>query len=592
MTITMTIVVFDGLRHGELTKLTNRLLQSPTARLVRVWVAKEQAGITRTMERTLREDLPTISVVVPDIVKRAELKDPASGAKADVTLLTTAPSDPWLLFYGVQPPERGTRRIVLSRSVATQLGLPMEVKQKKVLPTKSRITLRVFREEGDRMGEATLSVEVSGVIDTGNAAATAFLDRDIMDAIEDYQTGRTVPRFGWPGVVRPVPPTYRAYLAYSRRPLAAMDHLRLTSQGLRAEELLPERSAEERSYGGLIDDEGLLVYRIRPAAASADLRVGVPPDEIEQLTAADDVVFPWCQPRRLNVGGRLYRIIGCTGRLRWLKERCAAAVACFPPNSPARGIYLMDRVRGSDATADRPIEVRIANTVRIPLESVRREAAPRPRLIGLGVVPAPLLAHVEMLERGEAVWDVSTRTFVRPNQENSYYMARVYARTLGDVPGLDAALRRRGYATESARMQVEENQAHHETILRIQRIVGGVALGACVVVACVLLFGVTNRSRGSIGILRVMGVARSDIFFLMATQALAISMIGSALTAAFGYTAAVSIDRFLAPCVLPTYDLAIIVAAVAAVPLLGVLFPAWHASRIDPAEAIAEGKTT
>jgi putative ABC transport system permease protein len=574
----LTIAIMDGARHGAVLVLTNRLLTSPTALRVELWVAKENSGLTRTMEESLSREIPELALVVPDIKKTAKLENAVSGIKVDVSLLTTKPRDPYLMFYGITAPQEGERTIVLTRPLAKQLGINSVTDH---LP----LLLHITRDEDGGQGQAELEVSVAGVIDTGEQeSAIAFLDRDVMDAIEDFQQGRAVPDLGWPGVVRPVPVSYRGFVAWSKSPFTEIDFVRLQSRGLDAEELYSDRTgAIRRSLSGLVNDDGLLVYWVRPSAAttSNELRVSITPEDIERLTDADDVVLPCCEPVTLD--------LGVTGRPRWLKECIRDPGSCFPVNAPELSAYVIDDAIDA-SQPDRTIAIPFAGSGTINLQVVSNSTCTVQASNPIVTVPAPLLAHLEMLAAGSAAWDSSTNTFTRPASENTYYLARAYARRLDDVPTLDAELQQRGFTTESARTRVEENREHLSTIVTLVWLVGGCTIVALIAMLVVLFFGATDQQRQSIGILRVMGVSRFDIFVFMVIRALATGVCGAAMTIVFALVAVKTIDLLVLPCVVIPLDLAVIAGGSILLPCIGVLWPAWYASRLDPADAITSGR--
>ena len=125
---------------------------------------------------------------------------------ASLTLNTTKPGDPLLKFYGLDVLKRGERGAVISRAVADALKLKyhaVEGTDRLAFDGEPTVTLRVSRaddepEPGKPPGR-TMPLALRGVFDPGGASSkgsTAYLDREVMDQIQDYKMGRSVELYG------------------------------------------------------------------------------------------------------------------------------------------------------------------------------------------------------------------------------------------------------------------------------------------------------------------------------------------------------------------------------------------------------------
>ena len=115
-----------------------------------------------------------------------------------------------------------------------------------------------------------------------------------------------------------------------------------------------------------------------------------------------------------------------------------------------------------------------------------------------------------------------------------------------------------------------------------------VALSVAFGIASVLAISVTQRTR-EIGILRAMGIRRSQILQVFLLQGGILGLIGSAVGASFGYALVMVFNQFgpkLFYIEVPSYLIGGATAVATVVGILAALAPAWRASRLDPVQAI------
>ena len=115
-----------------------------------------------------------------------------------------------------------------------------------------------------------------------------------------------------------------------------------------------------------------------------------------------------------------------------------------------------------------------------------------------------------------------------------------------------------------------------------------VAVSVAFGIASVLAISVTQRTR-EIGILRAMGIRRSQILQVFLLQGALLGLIGSAIGASFGYLLEMAFNQFgpkLFYIEVPSYLISGAAAVATVVGILAALAPAWRASRLDPVQAI------
>ena len=141
-----------------------------------------------------------------------------------------------------------------------------------------------------------------------------------------------------------------------------------------------------------------------------------------------------------------------------------------------------------------------------------------------------------------------------------------------------------------------------DTSLRV--LVAVVAIG-------VFLFGVitvfsvlvdsTDRKKGMIGILRVMGISGPGVFFILLARAVIIGVMAAAVCCGIGVLLAALLGKTIAGAeylawlpqvrvVLGPSEYLLVTAGAILCAAFGVLMPAVKASRLDPFDAIMEGQ--
>jgi putative ABC transport system permease protein len=160
----------------------------------------------------------------------------------------------------------------------------------------------------------------------------------------------------------------------------------------------------------------------------------------------------------------------------------------------------------------------------------------------------------------------------------------------------------RHYAVSSEHERITEIHEQDSSLQLLVLVVGlGVFLFGVLTVFSVLLDS-TDRKRGVIGILRVMGVSRGGIFLIVLLRAAAIGVLAGVVAAVAGWsiqsllracnTSNSSAMSWLPPIHLAIHpaDVVVVIAGAILCAAVGAILPAWKASRLDPFDAIVEGR--
>lgn len=174
--------------------------------------------------------------------------------------------------------------------------------------------------------------------------------------------------------------------------------------------------------------------------------------------------------------------------------------------------------------------------------------------------------------------------------------ARIYAKTIDDVPALEQWLNAQHIETSSQRAEIENVKAINHVLTVIFAVIGVAAVAGCLASMGGAFLANVDRKRRSLAVLRLMGFERRAIVWQLMLQALVLSLggfvvglllyaLGSAL---FNHLLGSSqqIQGFV--CAI-TWLHALTALALVIVMSVGVsLIGAWRANHIHPAESLRE----
>lgn len=605
--IVLPILLLLGLKRGHVAELRQELLESPTGRQVTIWSGQHADLITKELVTELTQSIAGIDLVIPELQKLVSVRSVGDASAArepiDVTLFSSRAGDPILRQAGCEIPDDDDACIVVSDIVASRLeasvGDDLEVIVRRTTTT------------GEET--ATAKLRLTAILQQdSDKSPIGYATFGFLDNCDQWTRGLWIESLGWPASGDPIPAKYRSYLLFTEGPTLTDEDVRtLKDRGFTAE---ITSDMVEKTLGGAIPEEQaakLVVWRIIPDGATEHTPIWVtnPPGEFEAVTHADDVVVAWNSPRK--VGDTQRSLVGLSLKKRsWLRTFLRTRQLAFEPTESA-AVFL-----ASPAIEIPRLEFPARNGTVIALTAKAKtepdQPIPLPESLGAGiretsqlfVTPAHFLARLASFERGEADYDAATRVFVEKPTPSAYGKARVFTHNIDQVPVVVDALVQRDFSVKSESGRISEI---HEQDASLQLLVWVVATGVFlfgVVTVFSVLLDSTDRKRGVMGILRVMGVSRRGIFLLVLARAAALGILAGLLAAVAGY----GIQNILAwtppagsfvshwkPRVsieIGPLDIAVVIAGAILCAAIGAILPAFRASRIDPFDAIVEGRFT
>ena len=643
--ICLPILMLLGIKRGHVAELRRDLVTSPVGRQVTFWSARKGELMDRAAVARLSDDLPSVDVIIPEtqrVVRLSRIAIPSAasspGAEVGVsaTIYATRPGDPILSQLGIKAPAAGERSIVLGEGLAKRLEVRVG----------ESVELHLTRGRDDQEERVSLTCGVLAVMPTEQQdASIGYLDLDLLDACEQYVRGQRVEALNWPSARTAARDGYSSYLIFCERDndLTDDDRKFLADRGF----LLTDRTEHPPiPFDRLLAPQSRAALRVYEAATTQtsqrpEPRLFISPSEISEQTTADDVVLPWNPPATAVADGREWILAGLSlPRRTWLREyfvhadlpfdydaepfqartlepidplalvctlgesqsltiKCAQLATDSPlPTTQVEGASPGNSSAQDNSTGESADPVSALDVANSP----SNERVPADTLPPIAIVPANVTAWLAAHRAGMADYDPAIQLFVPLPQPPVYDRARLYTRTIDDVPAVVAALFGRKFAVMSETGRIAEIHRQDRSLQLLVWVVGaGVFLFGIVTVISVLMDS-TDRKRGSIGILRVMGVSPGGIFVSILLRSAMIGLLAAVLSLVCGWGLATVLEWQPAvatdwlhwkPVVhieLHPWDMGLVAAGALLCCGLGSLPPAWRASRLDPFDAIVEGR--
>jgi ABC-type lipoprotein release transport system permease subunit len=607
--ICLPILLLLGLKRGHVEELRRELITSPTGRQILFWTSQDGELLDARGLDALQQTLPQAELMIPDQQRVVMVRAAEDALPMTITLYSSRKGDPILRQCGCDVLEKGEKAIVVPTNVAEALGVSVG----------ATLEIVVRREVNGQDDTSAVNMLVKGIYTAGgDRADIGYVDSDILSYFEQFVRGYAVPDLSWKAAPVAAPDTYAAYLYLFEKgqSLSRDDEEYLATRGLKFEEIDVKQVWELGTFFKSEAAAKICGLRIYSEASRADpgRRLSLAPSELtEILSIPDDVAIPWNQPLDITLNGQKALCVGLSlNRRCWLRKELVADGLAFPFDADSIGITWPFRTGlSSDTTSldladGTGLEVRqTALGLESPVSALQGTGESEPTITPMAdyaVVPVDFLARLTSLKHGTAIFDPQTRLIAPTPVAVVFDKVRLFARTIDDVPSLTERLFDAKFAVQSEDARIQEIQEQDASLRLLVLVVGlGVFLFGVLTVISVLVDS-TDRKRGTLGILRVMGVSKLGVFWIVVLRAAAIGFFAGCLSVVFGKLLEVFLgwtappDSLLAvwkPTVrislLPQDILLVFIGALVCA-CVGAVYPALRASRIDPFDAIVEGR--
>ncbi|MDA7884785.1 hypothetical protein N9B23_00275 [bacterium] len=638
--ICLPILLLIGLKNGHVAELRKELLTSPVGRQVIFWSSQSGDLLTDEVLTGIENSVTNTALIIPESQRLVFLLPAESGESSDegvpLTLYSTMAGDPILGQFDADKIRDSFREIVLASNIAEQAGLVIG----------DSVQIRLVRRRAGEEESHLVPLKIVGILPASDEQKNiGYADISLMKMLETYGTGSSVPQLEIQAMKSlRATDRYESMLLFcfkgSGTELTANDQTFLESRGLLVSEV---EDPELKTLYGALDErvlEELRVYQLR--RDDDNLERFSPISDAPQLLsrnteADDDFVIRWCPPVERQIGEAQQQVIGLTlptkrqtggwiqnyltQQARWFtyQESVDQPLSYYPVSSKIGDgaepvtLKLKDQIEivlaprvGLEADQKSPTVPAAqpegeSNAATAPVaEPLTAEAADSAGTDYL-IVPGPLLAYLNQFELGLIEYDAISGQFIEPDPVMAFTKARLYTETIDDVPAAVETLANQNFAVLSESSRIAEIQTQDGSL---QILVGVVAVGVFffgVITVFSVLVDSTDRKKGTIGILRVMGLPGMGVFFVVLFRSLVIGVLAALLCMLVGLV----LGQFLAadlsevelfiwkPVItvaLGISDYLLIAAGAILCAALGSIMPAIRASRLDPFDAIMEGQ--
>jgi len=309
-----------------------------------------------------------------------------------------------------------------------------------------------------------------------------------------------------------------------------------------------------------------------------------------KLRGRGAVLLPYTRIKALTLDGQAVPLFGLS-----LSEGQAAALGIAAPpwgrlDAGAKGAHWRQILLPA-ASGLPPVQVEAlfqarGRALRFPL----RVAGSSPGAQAL--VPLELLATLRTAEQREVHYDPQQGELLL--ERAGFRGFRLYTRSIDAVPGLARELRGQGIEVIAEIEAIERIRVLDQGLTRIFWLVALVGIAGGIAALVASLYAAVERKKQPLGVMRLLGFSRRDLFRFPVYQGLIIALLSLGIASAGYFGLAAVINRVFAAdlamgqriCHLPAGYLVGAALGTLLLAWTSTLFAAWKSTRVEPAEAL------
>ena len=582
------LLILFGLKFGTIEVLRYRLVQDPRNREIRPMVSTsfDAAWFEEMRQRVgVAFVVPTTRQISATVDAQVQGRDGGkAGDKVSLDLVPTDEGDRLLLENSSPIP--GERGAVLSATAAEALGAK---------PGDS-LVLAAKRIKGTVYETAEVALSVDGVLDPrATALSQVFVRLPVLEAVERYKDGQSVPEYGWPGSTPRAYPVFDGLFVVLDAPLDPVREFQLVNNS-GFSEIKKIDAAEASELAGYDIGYGLetdrtvyfLSTRAKPVDEDSVAAVGY------RLRGLDAALLPWVDPvaaQLVDGSGQVVAELRLADGLDGSPEVAAwNATLSDDPDAPATDWSVVLLPEGVAAPEDARLKVvRGEESLVFPVKVLPGNAPGDTAL-----VPARLAGILNLFGERNLAWDDTLAEFVLGRR--GYAGFRLYAATIDDVGSIKADLEARGIPvhTEAERIRDVLELDRYLTLIFLLIAVVALVGGAASLMSS--LYASVERKRRDLSVLRLLGLSGGRLWLFPIYQGVCIAVLGFGVAWGFFELMARVINTLFAShlqaaeslCRLEWWHLAGGAAGTVGIAALVGLVAAWRVTSIDPAEALRD----
>jgi putative ABC transport system permease protein len=567
------LMLLMGLKHGTIATLRDRLVQDPRFREIKP--AQTRAYADGWLEALKAR--PEVAFLIPTVLPASSIlsvDDPRGGRSKLWDLVPTEAGDPLLLENGgvIPGPDECVLTGVAAEELGVSVGEPIDVKATRVRGGR--------REAGKaRLRLAAILESRGGVIPRVYTPLAFVLD------VESYKEGMGVAARGWSGTLpRPYLSLEGVLVVLPQRLSPVEESGLIVNTGLSHIETLDARGFRQRT--GLALPANRVVYDVGTLGSAANfssyraLR--------DKLRGRGAVTLPYTGIDVLRMGGRDLPVFGLS-----LSGTEAAALGLAAPPwdrlDEGAGGARWRQVLLPAAGAENPLQVEFqarGGTLVFPLHPVG--AAPGERAL----VPMELLGALRTAQQRVVRYEPQQGELLL--ERGGFRGFRLFTRDIDQVPTLVRELRAQGIEVIAEIEAIERIRVLDRGLSNVFWLVAVVGIAGGIAALIASLYAAVERKTQPLGVMRLLGFSRRDIFRFPVYQGLVIALLSLGAASAAYFSLANVINRVFASdlalgqriCHLPPAHLTVAAGGTLLLAWASTLFGAWRSTRIEPAEAL------
>jgi len=503
------LMILFGLKSGAVEILRQRLVQDPRNREIR-------PKITRTYDVAWFADIkrrPDVAFVIPltrGISSTVDAVNVVTGATGKLDLSPTGRADALVTENGSAVPKEN--ECVLTAASAEELNVQKG----------DMVEIRTNRRVNKEFQSASLELKVAGVLDMrAGGGKIAYVLLPVVEAVEQYLDGQSVPEYGWTGT-RPLarPEFDGALLVAGPEGLdPAYERKAVTDTGfVHLEKLDPSKM--ENVAGFKVD---AAVWLLRPAGST--VRQENFEALKEKLRGSGIQIIPWVDsiPVKIHADdGRVFQAsvksIPVAG-----KESTPATPLIQTPDASQRGIPVIFPGKGKPSgKSDSIVVAGLGGDLVVPAVGISGSPAEGPVLMAADNAGILRQAISRQVER-----DPKTGEFLVVRRGYSGF--RLFAKTIDQVDDLRRFLESKEIPVFHEGERINDVRTLDSQLSRFFWFIAGVGIAGAVATLAASLYASAERKSYELAVLRLLGLRRREIVQFPAWQGMLLTIIGFAM---------------------------------------------------------------